>query len=186
MITLTKEKVKEVREQIKRDLSLKNINQAPKLEKIVLNVGFGRMVAGKSSDEQMKIREDILKNLSLIAGQKAVFTKARGAVSAFKIRKGMIIGAKVTLRGNRMYDFFDRFINIVLPRIRDFRGISLNSIDKWGNLTVGIREVIVFPEILPENLKYPFGLEVTLHSTAKDKETGILFFKKLGIPFQEK
>jgi large subunit ribosomal protein L5 len=162
----------------------KNVMAVPKIEKVVLNTGFGRLIAGKTSDEQKKIRKSILRDMALVSGQAPVLTKARKAISAFKIREEMAIGAKVTLRGKRMYDFLDRLIHIVLPRSRDFKGISPDSVDKSGNLTLAIKEHISFPEVQPEKAKNIFGLEITVVTTARNKEEGLELFKSLGFPIQ--
>ncbi len=156
----------------------------PKIEKVVLNTGFGRLVVGKAGEEQKKTVEAILNDLSLISGQKAMGTKSKKAIAAFKTREGMVIGACVTLRGSRMYDFLDRFISIALPRSRDFQGIDPKSIDRSGNLTVALKEHIAFPEISPEKTRMIFGFEVTVVTTAKDQKEGLELFKSLGFPIK--
>ncbi|MDD2696842.1 MAG: 50S ribosomal protein L5 [Candidatus Pacebacteria bacterium] len=156
----------------------------PRIEKVVVNTGYGREVAGKSNEEQKKIADFICGELALICGQKAVKTYAKKAISSFKIREGMAIGAKVTLRGKKMRDFLERLIHLSLPRMRDFKGIPVNSVDKQGNLTIAIKEHIVFPEILPEKAKNIFGLEITVVTTAKKKEEALEFFRLLGFPMQ--
>lgn len=160
----------------------KNPMAVPKIEKVVINTGYGRQMADKTNDEQKKIADFILGDLNLICGQRAVKTYAKKAISGFKIRQGMSIGAKVTLRSKKMTDFLERLIHLVLPRVRDFKGISSGSIDKQGNLTIAIKEHIVFPEILPEKVKNIFGLEITIVSTAKNKEEALELFKLLGFP----
>lgn len=157
----------------------------PRIEKVVANTGFGRLIAGKTSDEHKKIQESILNNLSLICGQKPILTFAKKSISGFKIRKGVSVGACVTLRGQKMYDFLERLIHIGLPRSRDFRGIEQNSFDKKGNLTLAIKEQITFPEILPEKSKINFGFEITVVTTAKTKEEGIELLKLLGFPIKQ-
>ena len=157
----------------------------PRIEKVVVNTGFGRLIAGKTSDEQKKIQENILNDLSLICGQKPILTFAKKSISGFKIRKGVSVGACVTLRGQKMYDFLERLIHIGLPRSRDFRGIEQNSFDKKGNLTLAIKEQITFPEILPEKSKINFGFEITVVTTAKTKEEGIELLKLLGFPIKQ-
>ncbi len=156
----------------------------PRIEKTVVNTGYGREVAGKSNEEQKKLSDFIAGELGLICGQKAVKTYAKKAISSFKIREGMAIGAKVTLRGKRMRDFIERLIHLVLPRTRDFKGIPINSVDKQGNLTVAIKEHIAFPEIMPEKAKNIFGLEITVVTTAKKKEEALELFRLLGFPMQ--
>jgi len=175
---------KEVIPEMMRRFGYKNGMAVPKVEKVVLNTGFGRLVSGKTSEEQKKIQEAILEDMALIAGQKPIFKKAKKSISGFKVRQGMIIGAAVTLRKRKMYDFLERLINIALPRVRDFRGIDIKNFDQKGNLTIGIKEHIVFPEISPEKSKNIFGLEITVVTTAKSKEEGIELLKLLGFPIK--
>jgi len=163
----------------------KNKMAVPKLVKVVVNTGFGKLIGGKLPAEQKKIYEAILHDLSLICGQYPAITRARRSISGFKVKKGLPVGAKVTLRRQRMYDFLERLIHIALPRTRDFRGISPRSIDKGGNLTIGIKEHIVFPEISPESVKVMFGFEVTVVTSAQSREEGIELFKLLGFPIKE-
>ena len=162
----------------------KNKLAVPKIKKVVVNTGFGREITSKTSEEQKKFINYILESFSAIAGQKAVPTQARKAISGFKIRKGMLIGAKVTLRKKKMIDFLERLINITLPRTRDFQGIDPKSVDKNGSLTISIKEHIAFPEILPERAKDIFSLEVTVVTTAKTKEEGLELFRLLGFPIK--
>jgi large subunit ribosomal protein L5 len=163
----------------------KNPLAVPKVEKVVINVGFGKLASGLPKGEQEKIQNEIAKDLALISGQKPVFTKARKSISGFKLKKGAIIGAKVTLRRKRMYDFLEKLIYVVLPRIRDFKGISLESFDQRGNLTIGIKEQTIFPEILPEEIKVPFGLEINICLKGqRKKEEGIELLKALGFPIK--
>lgn len=175
---------REVVPEMMRIFGYKNKLAVPKIEKVVLNVGFGKIVSGKTGEEREKPIDFIVKELSLISGQKPLLTRARGSISGFKVRKGTIIGAKVTLRGKRMYDFIERLINIVLPRIRDFKGISPSSVDKDGNLTIGIKEHIVFPEVSPEKAKFVFGLEVTVVTNVNDREKAISLLKLSGFPLK--
>lgn len=162
----------------------KNPLAVPKIGKVIVNTGFGRLVAGKTSEERKKIEDEILTNLSLITAQKPILTKSKKAISGFKTRRGLLIGAKVTLRGKKMYDFLERLINIALPRSRDFAGIPTESIDKSGNLTIGIREHITFPEISPEKIKFIFGFEITVITNAQDKEKGTELFRVMGFPIK--
>lgn len=157
----------------------------PRVVKVTLNTGIGRIVAGKSPEEQKKIAQDIAQDLSLIAGQRAVATLAKRSIASFKSRKGMPIGVKVTLRGQRMYDFLDRLINIVLPRSRDFQGLDAKSLDKKGNMSIGIKEHIFFPEISPEKVKHMIGLEVTVTTSAKSREEGAALLRLLGFPIKQ-
>lgn len=163
----------------------KNIMAAPKIEKVVVNTGIGKLIMGKTSGEQKKVFEAVIEDLSNICGQKAVLTKARKAVASFKTRAGMPIGAKVTLRGPRMIDFLQRVINIALPRSRDFQGLSQKSFDGEGNLTIPIKEHIIFPEISPEKVSIMFGFEITVVNTAKSREQGIELMKLLGFPIKK-
>ncbi len=175
---------KEVIPKMMKDFGYRNSMAVPKIEKVVLNTGFGKIISEKTSDEQKKIREAVLNDLTLITGQKAILTKAKKAISGFKLRQGTSIGAIVVLRRKKMSDFLDKFIHIVLPRTRDFRGIELKSIDGAGNLTIAVKEHIVFPEILPEKTKFIFGLEVTVTTTTKSKEKGLELLKLLGFPIK--
>ena len=170
---------KEILPKLKKELGIKNQMAVPRLSKIVVNVGFGR--AAKEKD----IAKTVAENLASITGQKAVLTKAKKAVSAFKIREGMIIGAMVTLRGKRMYDFAEKLINIYFPRVRDFRGLNEKSIDRSGNLTVGFRDIFAFPEVEVQDLENPHGLEAIIATTAKNKAEGFALFKALGFPIKE-
>lgn len=163
----------------------KNRMVVPAIEKVVVNTGFGKRLQGKTSDEQKKIQESVLVSLAEICGQKAVLAKAKKAVAAFKIRKGMPIGAKVTLRGSKMNDFIDRLIHLTLPRTRDFKGIPQNAVDGKGNLTIAIKEHIAFPEVLPEKAKEIFGLEVTVVITSENREQGMELLKLLGFPIKK-
>jgi len=185
MILKLKEKYqKEVIPAMMEKFGYKNKMAAPKIEKVVINTGFGRLVAGKTSDEQKKIQDAIFEDLTLICGQRPILTRAKKSISSFKIREGMTIGVKTTLRGKRMNDFLERLIHIVLPRSRDFRGIESKSFDKKRNLTIGIREHIAFPEISPEKAKDIFGLEITVVTTAKTREEGLEMLRLLGFPLK--
>ncbi len=162
------------------ELGVKNRLEVPKLQKIVLNVGFGRESGNK------KVIEEITKGLAVISGQGPILTKARKSIAAFKLRKDVPIGCKVTLRGKMMYEFFDRFINVALPRIRDFRGISPNSFDGGGNYTVGIKEQAIFPELSHhEKDETVFGMDVTIVTTAKRDEDAHKLLSLFGMPFRK-
>jgi len=176
--------VKEAIPVMQEKFGYKNVVAVPKIEKVIVNVGFGRLISGKTSNEQKKIQDAILHDLTLITGQRPVLTQARKSISGFKIRKGMPVGTQVTLRGKRMFDFLERLIHIGLPRSRDFRGIDIDSFDEKGNLTIGIKEHIAFPEISPEEVKNMFGFEVTVVTTAKNKEEGIELLKLSGFPIK--
>jgi len=176
---------KEVVPKMMEIFGYKNKMAVPRIEKVVINTSFGKFVAGKTSEEQKKIQESVLNDLALISGQKPILTLAKKSISGFKVKKGMPLGAKVTLRKKRMYDFLERLINIALPRSRDFKGIDQKSFDKNGNLTIPFQEQIAFPEILPEQTKFIFGFEVTVATTAKKREEGITLLKLLGFPIKE-
>ncbi len=170
---------KEIVGQMKEKFGYKNTMLVPRLSKVVLNVGFGAHVKEKD------YLESVMAGLTRISGQKAVFTLAKQSVSAFKIREGMTIGAKVTLRGQRMYDFVEKLVGITFPRVRDFRGISDKGIDNKGNITIGFKEHVAFPEIKVEDIDKIFGLEVCLSNTAKNKEEGLELFRLFGFPFKK-
>ncbi len=163
----------------------KSAMAVPKIDKVMINCGFGNLVAGKGSGERGKIAENILEKLSLIAGQKPVLRKAKKSISTFKLRKGMPIGAVVSLRGKRAYQFLEKFIYLVLPRSRDFRGIPLKSLTAQGDLTVGFKEYTPFPEVKVEKEKSLFGLEITVVTTAKTKKEGRALLEFLGFPLQK-
>ena len=184
MISLTEKYKKEVIPQMMEKFGHKNVMAVPKVEKVVVNTGFGRMISGKGTDEQKKIYEAILNDLTLITGQRPILKRSKKSISAFKVREGMPLGATVVLRKEKMYDFLERFINIALPRTRDFQGIDRKSIDQRGSLTYGIREHIIFPEIFPEKVKNIFGLEITVVTTAKNKEESAEFLKLMGFPLK--
>jgi len=184
MYSLQEKFKSEVIPTMKEKFGYKSVMAVPKIKKVVLNIGFGKQVSGKTNDEQRKIAEIIENDISQIAGQKAVLTKAKGSISSFKLRQGQVIGAKVTLRGRKMDDFLVRFINIALPRSRDFQGLNPKAVDKNGDLTIGIKEHICFPEIMPEQVKNIFGLEIIIATDAKTKEEGLELLKLLGFPIK--
>jgi large subunit ribosomal protein L5 len=171
--------------QMMEKFGFKNKLEVPRLEKVVLNVGFGKMISQKTKQEAEKIINTILEDLKMIAGQKPILTLAKKSISGFKVKKGEPLGAKVTLRRKRMYDFVEKLINVVLPRIRDFKGIPVKSINNSGILTIGIREHVCFPEISLEKVKFPFGLEVTIVPTTRKREEALELFKLLGFPIKE-
>jgi len=164
---------------MKEKFGFKNEMLIPRLTKVVLNVGFGHHVKEK------EFMTSVENGLTKIAGQKVVLTAAKKSISAFKIRDGQLIGAKVTLRGPRMYDFTDKLINIVFPRVRDFRGISEKSVDSTGNLTVGFKDHSAFPEIHAEEIDHIFGLEVCLSTNTNSREKGLALFQAFGFPFKK-
>jgi large subunit ribosomal protein L5 len=156
----------------------KNVMQVPKLTRIVLNMGLGEAI------QNIKILDSAVQELGLIAGQKPVVTRARKSIAAFKLRAGMPIGCKVTLRGQRMYDFFTRLVNIALPRVRDFRGVSPKGFDGRGNYSLGIKEHIIFPEIDYDKIDKIKGLNVTIVTSAQTDEGGKALLQLMGMPFK--
>lgn len=152
------------------------------IEKIVVNIGVGRLRQNGQFEE--KILPEIIQELSLITGQKPITRPAKKAISAFKTRLGDVVGLKVTLRGKRMFDFFTRFVNVVLPRIKDFRGLDLKIIDASGNLSVGIEDQLVFPEIDADKTKVDFGLEVTVVPKIKNRDKAVELYRQLGVPLK--
>ena len=161
-------------------LNCKNVHEVPKILKIVLNIGLGE------AKDDTKIVDKAQEELSLIAGQKALKTKAKKAIAGFKIRAGMPLGVSVTLRNKIMYEFLDRLINIAIPRIRDFRGLELNSFDGNGNYSFGIKEQIIFPEINYDNIDKVRGLNVTICTTANNNQDGLELLRQFNMPFKDK
>ncbi len=170
---------KEVAPALKEKFGYKNIFEIPRIEKVVINVGFGRHAKEKAYIEAVE------KALEKISGQKPVLTKAKKSISSFKIREGMTIGACVTLRGARMNEFVEKLIDVTFPRVRDFRGISTKGIDQTGNMTIGFKDNLAFPEIQAEDVENTFGLEICLPTTAKTREEGLELFKLIGFPFKK-
>lgn len=152
--------------------------EVPRLEKIVLNMGLGEAI------QNIKVLDTAMEELALIAGQRPVVTRARKSIATFKLREGMPIGCMVTLRRGRMYDFFDKLVNVALPRVRDFRGLSDKALDGRGNFTVGIKEHIIFPEIDYDKIDKIKGLNITIVTTAKTDEEGKALLKMMGMPFK--
>lgn len=177
MPRLKKFYVKELVPKIKEELSIKNIMQVPALKKIVINMGLGEAV------QNPKAMESGCETLKSIAGQKPVVTLARKSIATFKLREGMPIGAMVTLRGDRMWEFFDRFVNVALPRVRDFRGIQ-SRFDGAGNCSIGVKEQIIFPEVDYDKVDKVRGINITLVTSARDDKEGKLLLKHLGVPFR--
>lgn len=177
--SLNQKYIKEVIPKMKERFGYKNDLAIPKIIKVVVNTGTGKAL----KDEKMQ--ETIAKNLAMITGQKPIPTLARGAISGFKIRKGMKVGLKITLRGKRMYEFLDRLVGTAIPRIRDFRGLPEKSIDEESNLTIGIKEHIIFPEIAHEDVKFIFGFEVTVVTNAKKRKEAVELFRLLGFPIKK-
>jgi len=171
--------------EMKKKFGYENEMAVPKIEKVIVNTSFGELISQEGTNKKELLKQ-VEKDLAAITGQKPILTKARKSISVFNLVKGKPIGAKVTLRGKRMYDFLERLIRITFPRMRDFRGIDPDSIDKQGNLTVGIDEHIAFPEILPEEAERILGLEVTIVTTVKNKEEALELFKLMEFPLREK
>ena len=162
----------------------KNPMAVPSIKKVVLNSSFGKEAVGKTGAEREKMQNLILQDLSLIAGQKPNLVKSKKSIAGFKLRQGLEIGAVVTLRKGRMWDFLERLVYLSLPRSRDFKGIDPKSIDKRGNLSIGFKEHIMFPEIFTEKEKTIFGLETTVVTNAKSKEEGLELYKLMGFPIK--
>jgi large subunit ribosomal protein L5 len=169
--------LEEVREQLKDELGFSTIMQVPRIEKITLNMGVGE------AKTEAKALDSAIEELTTIAGQRAQVRRARKSIAGFKIREGMPIGARVTLRGDRMYEFLDRLVSIALPRIRDFRGLSPRSFDGRGNYSIGIREQLIFPEINYDDIAGIRGLDVAITTSAKTDEEALALFRALGLPF---
>ncbi len=168
---------------IQKELGYKNELAIPEIEKIVINVGIGRLSQQPNFEE--KILPELVKKLSLITGQKPAICRSKKSISGFKLRAGQIVGLKTTLRRQMMSTFLERLIKVVFPRVRDFRGIDTKGIDEGGNLTIGLREDTVFPEINQETSKVDFGLEISIVSNAENKEEAIKLYRILGIPLKK-
>jgi len=171
--------VEELRERLKDELGFSTIMQVPRIEKITLNMGVGE------AKTEPKALDSATEELTTIAGQRAQVRRARKSIAGFKIREGMPIGARVTLRGDRMYEFLDRLVSIALPRIRDFRGLSPRSFDGRGNYSIGIREQLIFPEINYDDIAAIRGLDVAITTSAKTDEHALALLRSLGLPFAE-
>jgi len=178
MTRLKEQYKKEIVKKMMKDFSYKNIMEVPKLVKIVINIGLGEAI------QNAKAVDAAVGELTVISGQKPVVTKAKKSIATFKLREGMSIGCKVTLRGERMYEFFDRLVNASLPRIRDFKGISGKSFDGSGNFTLGLKEQIIFPEINYDKIDKIRGMNISIVTTAKNDEEGRALLKYLGMPFR--
>ncbi len=168
----------EIKEGLKKELGITNLMAVPRLEKIVINMGLGE------ATQNVKIMDPLVADLASIAGQKPVVTKAKKSIAQFKLREGMPIGAMVTLRGDKMYEFLDRLISIALPRVRDFRGVSTKSFDGRGNYTLGLRDQLIFAEIDYAKVDKLKGMNVTIVTTAKDDKAARTLLKAFGMPFR--
>ena len=179
MSRLLEEYNNQIKQELKSKLGFKNIFEVPKIKKIILNIGVGE---GK---EDSKLIDKALEDLTLISGQKAVKTISKKAISGFKIRAGMPLGVKVTLRNKIMYEFLDRLVNIAIPRIRDFRGLNLNSFDGNGNFSMGIKEHVIFPEINFDKVDKVRGMDITICTSAKNNKEAIELLKSFNMPFTD-
>ncbi|HLE89617.1 MAG TPA: 50S ribosomal protein L5 [Anaerolineales bacterium] len=165
---------------LRKAFDLKNIMQVPRIEKVVVNIGMGEAL------DNPKALESAVSDLTIVTGQKPVMTKARKSIANFKLREGRLIGTKVTLRGERMWAFLDRLLSTALPRVRDFRGVSVNAFDGRGNYTLGLRDQLIFPEIEYDKIDKLRGMEVTIVTTAKDDDQARVLLQMLGMPFSRK
>jgi large subunit ribosomal protein L5 len=170
--------IKKVVPSLVKEFNYKNRMQVPKLEKIVVNMGVGEAI------QNIKALDSAVADLSMIVGQKPVITKARKSIATFKLRQGMSIGCRVTLRGDMMYEFFDRLVNVALPRVRDFRGISPKSFDGRGNFAIGLKEQIIFPEIDYDKIDKIRGMNIVIATTAKTDEEARQLLRFMGLPFR--
>ena len=167
----------EVVPKLKREFGIGNVMAVPRLERISLNMGVGEAI------QNIKILDDAVEELAALAGQKPTITRAQKSIAAFKLRQGMPIGCRVTLRGNRMWEFLDRLITIALPRVRDFRGVPAKSFDGRGNYTLGIRDHLIFPEVDYNKVERPKGMNITIVTTAGNDERALYLLRELGMPF---
>lgn len=171
--------IKEIKPALLKELGLKNTMAVPRLEKIVLNMGLGE------ATQNVKVMDPLMTDLGLITGQKPVVTRAKKSIAAFKVREGMPIGAMVTLRGDKMYEFLDRLISTALPRVRDFKGVSIKSFDGRGNYTLGIRDQLIFPEVDYSRVEKLKGMNVTIVTTARDDQQARALLQHFGMPFRQ-
>jgi large subunit ribosomal protein L5 len=168
----------EIRSQLRRDLGLPNVMLVPRMEKIVINMGVGK------ATQQASLLEGAVRDLTIISGQKPLVTRAKKSIAGFKLREGNAIGCKVTLRGDRMWEFFDRLVSLAIPRIRDFRGLSPKGFDGRGNYTFGVTEQLIFPEIDYDKVDTPRGMDITIVTTARDNAEGKALLDAFGFPFR--
>jgi len=182
MSTMPRLKVRyneEIRAQLKTELEIPNIMQVPRLSKIVINAGVGR------ATQQASLLEGAQRDLELLSGQKPIVTRAKKSIASFKLREEQPIGAKVTLRGDRAWEFLDRLISVAIPRIRDFRGLSAKSFDGRGNYTFGVNDQLIFPELEYDKIDAPRGFDITIVTTAMTDEQGRAFLRAYGFPFRQ-
>jgi len=168
-----------VRDELKKELNLKNIMMVPKLEKIVVNSGVGE------ATQNIKLLDKVMEELATVTGQRPIIRRAKKSIAAFRLRAGMPVGATVTLRGMRMYEFMDRLVSVVMPRIKDFRGVSPRSFDGRGNYTIAIKDQLVFPEISYSKVEKVKGMSITFVTSAQTDEMGRALLKHLGMPFRQ-
>jgi large subunit ribosomal protein L5 len=180
MATLKEQYETELKQALQKELGVSNVMDIPRIEKIVLNMGLGDAV------QNPKVVEKAAQELTLISGQKALVTKAKKSIATFKLREGMPIGAKVTLRKERMYNFLSKLINVALPRVRDFRGVSAKGFDGRGNFSMGVTEHIIFPEIDYDKIDQIRGFNITIVTTAKTDESARILLDAIGMPFRKK
>lgn len=178
MARLKDKYLREIRLTLQDRFQYKNLLQAPRLEKVVINMGVGE------AKDNLKALDAAVNDMTLIAGQRPVITKARKSVATFKIREGMSIGCKVTLRGERMYEFLDKLVSVALPRVRDFRGVSVKSFDGRGNCSLGLREQLIFPEINYDQVDKTRGMDIIIVTTAKTDEEARELLREMGMPFR--
>lgn len=179
MVTFKEQYQKQIAPALMKELGMQNVMATPRLKKAVVNVGVS------ASNRDPKLAETVEQVLARITGQRPVATLARIAIAGFKTRVGMVVGYMVTLRGKRMHDFVDKLIRVALPRVRDFRGIPVTSVDERGNLSIGFREYTAFPEIRADEVERLHGVEVTIVTNAGSRERGLALFRALGVPFQK-
>ncbi len=179
MARLKEKYLNEVAPALLQKFNYKNVMQVPKIEKVVINMGVGEAISNPKS------MDSAVTDLTKIAGQKPIVTRAKKSIAAFKLREGMAIGTKVTLRGTRMYEFIDRLVNVALPRVRDFHGVSAKAFDGRGNYTLGIKEQLIFPEIEYDKIDKLRGLEVSIVTTARNDDEARLLLEMLGMPFRK-
>lgn len=178
MSTIQEKYYKDVIQKMKEKFEFQNNFEVPKITKVVVNVGMGKYI------KDSNIIDEINRSIISMTGQKPVVTKARQSIAGFKIREGLEVGMKVTLRGQRMWDFIERLVSAALPRVRDFRGIKNSAVDKNGNLNLGIKEHLIFPEIVPEQVKNVFSFQINAATNAGNKEKGLALFRMLGFPIE--
>lgn len=180
MAKLSQKFNEEIQPTLKKELNIKNNFEIPKVEKVVVSVGIGAYKEDKNAIDK------IISEFQKVVGQKPKINRSKKAVSAFKLRIGQVVGLTATLRGERMFDFINRFVNVALPRVRDFRGLNSESFDGQGNYTVGLKDYSIFPEIRYEDVTHPFGLEVNVKIKARSREEARLLLEKIGFPFSKK